>query len=330
MRWRGRSTRPSAPNPGFTGTSARIAACQHAQRAPRSPRAPSASAIAPCCAFEREWWRHAGRQGGGDPLTVRPVGRPLLSTAEHPDRFARRRAARSDAGPPPPAARDARTRARASRTFDAVDQGADERRPNSHETGVMASFPKDRFDDLPPDLQRVGAHRAVPKGGRGWIAFAWAALASGRPGARGPVRYRLPRQRRPRSLPAGAPPRRRPPRRRPPRRSPITDPATIASRSALITITILNGTADPAIEAGCGGQARRMAGRHQVTAGRDLRTSRPPRSTTATPLNEDVARGVVLALGVGEIRLIDVTQMPSAAPVVLVLGIGLRRPSRGE
>src|ERR1044072_3709161 len=43
----------------------------------------------------------------------------------------------------------------------------------------MASFPKDRFDDLPPDLNRVGAHRAGPRGGRGWIAFAWAALASG-------------------------------------------------------------------------------------------------------------------------------------------------------
>jgi len=43
----------------------------------------------------------------------------------------------------------------------------------------MASTPRDRFDDLPDDLRRVGAHRAPAKGGRGWIWFAWAALATG-------------------------------------------------------------------------------------------------------------------------------------------------------
>lgn len=43
----------------------------------------------------------------------------------------------------------------------------------------MASTPRDRFDELPDDLTRVGAHRAPAKRGRGWIAFAWAALATG-------------------------------------------------------------------------------------------------------------------------------------------------------
>jgi hypothetical protein len=43
----------------------------------------------------------------------------------------------------------------------------------------MATTPRDRFDDLPDDLVRVGAHRAPAKRGRGWIAFAWAALATG-------------------------------------------------------------------------------------------------------------------------------------------------------
>lgn len=42
----------------------------------------------------------------------------------------------------------------------------------------MANFPKDRFDSVPEDLLRVGAHRAPAKKGRGWIAFAWAALAT--------------------------------------------------------------------------------------------------------------------------------------------------------
>lgn len=43
----------------------------------------------------------------------------------------------------------------------------------------MASTPRDRFDDLPADLTRVGAHRAPAKRGRGWVRFAWAALATG-------------------------------------------------------------------------------------------------------------------------------------------------------
>lgn len=43
----------------------------------------------------------------------------------------------------------------------------------------MASTPRDRFDDLPDDLVRVGAHRSPAPRGRGWIGFAWAALATG-------------------------------------------------------------------------------------------------------------------------------------------------------
>jgi len=43
----------------------------------------------------------------------------------------------------------------------------------------MASTPRDRFDDIPDELVRVGAHRSPAKRGRGWVAFAWAALATG-------------------------------------------------------------------------------------------------------------------------------------------------------
>ena len=39
-------------------------------------------------------------------------------------------------------------------------------------------YPKDRFDAIPDDLERVGAHRAPRARGRGWIAFGWAALAT--------------------------------------------------------------------------------------------------------------------------------------------------------
>ncbi len=39
-------------------------------------------------------------------------------------------------------------------------------------------FPRDRFDDV-ADGPRVGAHRGAQRRGRGWVAFAWAALATG-------------------------------------------------------------------------------------------------------------------------------------------------------
>jgi hypothetical protein len=43
----------------------------------------------------------------------------------------------------------------------------------------MAKHPRDRFDEVPDDLQRVGAHRAEARRGRGWVVFAWCALAVG-------------------------------------------------------------------------------------------------------------------------------------------------------
>ena len=48
-----------------------------------------------------------------------------------------------------------------------------------HPRKAMASAQRDRFDDIPADLARVGAHRAPRPAGRGFVAFAWAALATG-------------------------------------------------------------------------------------------------------------------------------------------------------
>lgn len=43
---------------------------------------------------------------------------------------------------------------------------------------MPTSYPKDRFDDLPHHLDRVGAHRAPAKKGRRWVAFWWALAAT--------------------------------------------------------------------------------------------------------------------------------------------------------
>lgn len=42
----------------------------------------------------------------------------------------------------------------------------------------MVRYPHDRFDSVPDDLLRVGAHRQPPRKGRGWITAGWAALTT--------------------------------------------------------------------------------------------------------------------------------------------------------
>ncbi|QWT23918.1 LytR C-terminal domain-containing protein [Subtercola sp. PAMC28395] len=43
----------------------------------------------------------------------------------------------------------------------------------------MASEPRDSFDRIPADGLRRGVHRGPRPKGRGWVTFAWAALATG-------------------------------------------------------------------------------------------------------------------------------------------------------
>ena len=43
---------------------------------------------------------------------------------------------------------------------------------------MAEKFPRDRFDEIPDDLTRVGAHRGPRPKGRGWIAVGWAVLAT--------------------------------------------------------------------------------------------------------------------------------------------------------
>jgi cytoskeletal protein RodZ len=42
---------------------------------------------------------------------------------------------------------------------------------------MAEKYPKDRFDRVPENLQRVGAHRPAKSRGRGWIGLLWALLA---------------------------------------------------------------------------------------------------------------------------------------------------------
>jgi len=186
----------------------------------------------------------------------------------------------------------------------------------------MATFPKDQFDDLPEDLDRVGAHRGPAKKGGGWIAFAWAALATGVliigglygvTAVTGEGGFVLPwTQSTDEAVSTPEP-------------SVIqtADPVTKSSEikklgsKRNITITVLNGTAEDGLE---------------ETAFEALDKKKWP-VTSAAPAsadditktivyysqdkNEDVARGIVEALGVGDVRQSTAFK---GAKVTIVLG----------
>jgi len=183
----------------------------------------------------------------------------------------------------------------------------------------MASYPKDRFDDLPKDLVRVGAHRAPKKRGGGWIGFAWAALATLVLVVGGfyvvtlidpSVRFEIPGTE-PASSASTAPE-----DETTPTALPLTDPLTI-DPARQITITVLNGT--------------QIVGEQQVVSDQLTALGWPigsaaEASTTdidetivyySNPADEEIARGLVSVLGVGDVR--ESTAF-LGAPVTIVLG----------
>jgi len=183
----------------------------------------------------------------------------------------------------------------------------------------MASYPKDRFDDLPADLVRVGAHRAPKKRGGGWIAFAWAALATGLLVVGG--LYGLSRIDSSISfdIPGVAAPTEEPTTPAPivtPTATPLTDPAAIDPARS-ITITVLNGTAEPAT---LNAAADALAAAGWPIGGRAAASAADVTATTvyySNPADEDIARGLVEALGVGDVR--ESTAF-LGAPITIVIG----------
>lgn len=166
----------------------------------------------------------------------------------------------------------------------------------------MANFPPDRFDSVPSDLLRVGAHRAPKKKGRGWIGFAWAIVAIiiltggglvGLAAIDSNINFDLP------FLPA-AEETETPTPTPTPTAEPTLDPA--------VPLTILNGTptvglsnqvGDALVAQGWGGAALGLGSRANASTN-DVEETK---IYYADPSLEGAARGLVLALGVGEIRL---------------------------
>lgn len=188
----------------------------------------------------------------------------------------------------------------------------------------MASYPPDQFDQLPPDLVRVGAHRAPQKGGRGWIGFAWAVLATGLLVLVGlfglktflGIDIDLP------IFEAATTP--TPTPTPTPTATPLTDPSTIDPARG-IKITVLNGTATVGIEDTVEASLTAAGWPIDSAALASEKTIEETIVYYSDSLNEDVARGLVGALGVGKIRLVSADAFP-ASPLTIVLGSDYQAP----
>lgn len=183
----------------------------------------------------------------------------------------------------------------------------------------MASYPKDRFDQLPEDLQRIGAHRAPPKKGRGWIGFAWAVLATGALVFGG--LFAIGRVLgidmgisifAPLATPTPTP-------TPTPTMEPILDPTTIDQVARGIKIDVLNGTPTVDLENTAGAQLAALGWRIGTMTAASDKTQERTFVYYSDPLNEDVARGLVVAMGIGDIRLVSPDTFPGAS-LTIVLG----------
>jgi len=180
----------------------------------------------------------------------------------------------------------------------------------------MATRIRDRFDDIPDDLPRVGAHRAPAEAARRWIAVAWAALATVVLVAGGLFALSLLNpdlDLRP-GGDSAAPGEPVDPAPEQPDVQPMLDPA--------VPITVLNGTAtgglasqvgDALVAQGWEGASADVGSRANAAADDVERTQ----VFYNDPTNEAAARMLIQHLGVGELRLSN--DYP-AAPIVVLIG----------
>ncbi|MBG6108448.1 LytR C-terminal domain-containing protein [Frigoribacterium sp. CG_9.8] len=180
----------------------------------------------------------------------------------------------------------------------------------------MATTPPDRFDSVPDDLLRTGAHRSASTRSHGWIAFAWAALATGVLVAAG--LYGLAVIRGTIDLPFAA-------QTAPASDTPSPTPTTTTIEAKIdpaLPISVLNGTTRPGLATAVGNNlvTQGWAGASEQVGSR---TNAGATNITATVVyygvaaNEAAARAMVLSLKVGEIRL---SPAYPGSPITVVLG----------
>jgi len=164
----------------------------------------------------------------------------------------------------------------------------------------MANFRTDQFDNLPENIDRVGAHRGPKVKGRGWITFAWAVLATAVLVVGGlyvlsifnsSIKFGLGPSAGSTATASSTPT---------PVITPIDDPKTITARN--ITVTVLNGTDIVGLQTKAAAKLTAKGWNVIATANStatNLKTSTVYYSIAA---NEDVAEGIQSLLGAQDIQ----------------------------
>lgn len=189
-------------------------------------------------------------------------------------------------------------------------------------------YPKDRFDDLPRRMDRVGAHRASTTRRRGWVTFWWALAATivliglGVVGlflANNRLDFALP------SAPSASPSAPATPAGTP-APAPTTPPTPIPTLDPALQITVLNGTPGVGV---AGGLAEVLgAAGWNVTTTADASSEDVPDTIVyyADATLEGAARGLAESVPSADI-LLSSDYAESGADLTVVIGNDYEAPS---
>lgn len=181
----------------------------------------------------------------------------------------------------------------------------------------MASFPPDQFDDIPGDLARVGAHRAPPKVGRGWIRFGWAALATVVLVAVGLFALSRLNPEFKLDLPFGGATASTTPTPTPAKTADaVTDPTKVDPKLNL-SISVLNGSATDGVQNKAGDAIKAAGWPDPARANASTRTEKTTVVYYRSADFEGIARGLAALVGAQQVQLSDAYL---GAPVTIVLG----------
>jgi hypothetical protein len=180
----------------------------------------------------------------------------------------------------------------------------------------MATYPHDQFDDVPADLARVGAHRAPAPSGRGWITFAWAALATGLLVAVGVVGITLIGGTGDADLGTTTAESTASSTPTPSSVVALTDPADI-DEDRDISISILDGTSFTGLGEQVYDALNDEGWPVEAAAEADKNDTETTIVYYTDAANEDIALGLVEALGVGETRLREDAQLGASLRILV-------------
>jgi hypothetical protein len=179
----------------------------------------------------------------------------------------------------------------------------------------MANFRTDQFDNLPENVDRVGAHRGPKVKGRGWITFAWAVLATAVLVVGGlyvlsvfnnSIKFGLGTSAASTPTPTGTPT---------PVITPVEDPSTIASRN--ITITVLNGTATVGLQNKAGTKLTNKGWNVIATSNSTATNIKTSTVYYSSAADKDVAEGIQILLGAQDIQFSNAFL---GSPITVVVG----------